>query len=143
MGPGTRKKEEKNVTKEKKRGGKIHKKRNLFNYKEEDLQRAIDAINIDKIGVRQACRDYGVPRATVQDRLSGRVVVDQRKPRKVGPDPVLGFEGENKIVDWIIDMAKCGIPITKAQLMETVKKNCKDTISFTGQKPAHTWFRVF
>ncbi|CAH0729067.1 unnamed protein product, partial [Brenthis ino] len=88
----------------------IKNKRIHFQYTEEALAQAVQAIRTENKSVREACRHYGVPRSTVQDRISGR---SKEQPRKVGPEPILGIDGEQKVVDWITELAKCGIPVSK------------------------------
>lgn len=97
-------------------------KRKYHKYTEENLQNAVTAIkNGGKI--RKICPDFCVPRSTVQDRLSGRI---RDGPRKMGPDPYLTLRNENKIVTWIIQLAKCGFPVRKQDLMSTVQKIVQD-----------------
>ncbi|XP_050681505.1 uncharacterized protein LOC126976946 [Leptidea sinapis] len=118
--------------------------RRLFSYKEEDLKNAIDSIKNQLMGYREACRYYGVPFATVHDRLSGKVAVN-KKP-KVGPDPVLGVQGEEKLTKWIIDMAKCGFPLNKQDLLESVSKIIAKSgakTPFKDGKPGDTWYQKF
>ncbi|CAH0728469.1 unnamed protein product, partial [Brenthis ino] len=86
----------------------IKNKRIHFQYTEEALAQAVQAIRTENKSVREACRHYGVPRSTVQNRISGR---SKEHPRKVGPEPILGIDREQKVVDWITELAKCGIPV--------------------------------
>lgn len=76
-------------------------KRTHFRYTKEALSQALQAIRIHKKGIRETCRQFDVPRTTVQDRLHGRIC---EKPRKVGLNPILGIKGEKKIVVWIIEL---------------------------------------
>lgn len=118
--------------------------RRLFTYKEEDLKNAIESIRNNSMGFREACRFYGVPFATVHDRISGKVAVD-KKPR-VGPDPVLGVQGEEKLAKWILDMAKCGFPLNKQELLESVSKIIEKSgtkTPFKDGKPGETWYQKF
>lgn len=64
-------------------------------YTEEALSNALRYIRENNHGIRETCRRYGIPRTTIQDRLSERVT---EKPRKVGPDPIFGIKGEEKIL---------------------------------------------
>lgn len=73
---------------------KINKVRTHFQYSEEALAKAIQAIKIEKKGIRETCHLFGVPRSTIQDRISGR---SKEPPRKVGPEPILGPDGEKKL----------------------------------------------
>lgn len=117
--------------------------RTNFSYSEDALNNALSDIRGNIKGIREACRHYGIPRSTIQDRLSGRVA---EKRRKVGPDPIFGFDGENKIVDWIIELAKSGISINKEDLLETVAGLAKDLGKdncFPGGKPGIRWYMNF
>ncbi|KAJ8929563.1 hypothetical protein NQ314_017726 [Rhamnusium bicolor] len=99
-------------------------KRKLYKYSEEALARALLEIREGRKGIREASRDFGVPRTTIQDRLKGRA---PEKLGKVGPEPVLTIDGEKKIADWVAAIAKCGFPIKKRDLIETVQKIIKDS----------------
>lgn len=114
-----------------------------FAYSEEALSSALSDIRGNVRSIREACRQYGVPRSTIQDRLSGRVA-EQR--RKVGPDPIFGLDGEQKIVDWIIELAKAGIPINKYDLLDTVAELAKELgidHRFPGGKHGIRWYLSF
>lgn len=118
--------------------------RRLFDYEEKDLIKAIEAITNKSMGIREACRVYGVPKTTVHDRLSGKVSAN-KKP-KVGPDPVLGHEGEENIKNWVLDMARCGFPIFKKDLLESVSKIVRDSgikNPFKDGMPGDTWYYAF
>lgn len=118
-------------------------KRSLFRYTEEAMAEAVEAIKSGNIGIREACRQYGVPRSSVQVRISGRIPA---KHRKTGPEPILGIDGEQKVVDWIIKLAKCGIPVSKEKLLETVKNILKDmgkADKFEGKRLCQTWHQNF
>lgn len=80
----------------------------------------IDFIDIrdNRTGLREACRKYGNPKSTLQDRTSGKRS-DELKKR--GPEPVLGLTGEQEVVQ-----AKCGFPVKKDELLDTVQKIIKD-----------------
>ncbi|CAH0718999.1 unnamed protein product, partial [Brenthis ino] len=96
------------------------------------------------MGIREACRIYGVPKTTVHDRISGKVA-NNKKP-KVGPDPILGREGEEKLKTWVLDMAKCGFPINKKELLESVANIVRDTNiknPFKDGVPGDTWYQAF
>lgn len=61
------------------------------------------------MNIRGASRRFSIPRATIQDRLTGRIPDALRKP---GPPPLLTVKWtEKKIKKWLIDLAKCGLPI--------------------------------
>lgn len=118
-------------------------KRRIFNCDEDALKKTLEDIKEHGMGIRKACRLNGVPRSTIQDRIHGRVI---EKKRKIGPDPIMGIQGEEKISRWVINMAKCGFPIRKKDLLETVAGIVKDSgkpTPFKEGKPGETWYRCF
>lgn len=122
---------------------KNSKKRKFHEYPQENLQKAVDAIR-QGVKIREASRNYGVPRAIIQDRLKGRVRVD--KSRRMGPDPFLSVENEEKIVQWVINIAKCGFPIKKNELINTVQKIVVDgniKTPFKDNRPGQKWYASF
>ncbi|KAI5637068.1 DDE superfamily endonuclease domain-containing protein [Phthorimaea operculella] len=118
-------------------------KRKRTNYSPECLELALKAIRDEGIGIRESCRKYKVPRTTVQDRLSGRRT-DVLK--KTGPTPVLGAPGETKVVEWLMHISKCGFPVKKKELLDTVQKILKDLKlpnPFKDDRPGQTWYQSF
>lgn len=118
-------------------------KKKNFTYTTESLQKALKEIRENEIPIREASRKYGIPRCTLEDRLSGRRT-DQIK--KQGPEPVLGEEGEKKVVEWLLNIAKCGFPIKKQELLDTVQKILKDlkkSNPFKDDRPGQTWYVNF
>ncbi|KAI4468028.1 helix-turn-helix psq domain [Holotrichia oblita] len=95
------------------------KKSKFHQYNEEALRKAVERV---KAGgkLREICRAYGVPKSTVQDRISGKVA---KTSMQMGPDPILSHECENKLVEWIENLAKCGFPIKKRGIARHDSKN--------------------
>ncbi|KAJ8938287.1 hypothetical protein NQ314_011539 [Rhamnusium bicolor] len=119
-----------------------HPKRKFHQYSDENLQKAIEAVR-NGAKIRETCRNYAIPRGTLQDRLQGRV---PNKARQMGPDPYLSLENENKIVQWILQLAKCGFPIKKQELISTVQKIVlveKIKTPFKNGKPGQKWYKSF
>lgn len=84
--------------------------RKLFSYSEENLKLALHSAREGKMSIRTAAKHFSVPRTTLQDRISGKTT---DKLRKTGPQPIMTVEGEKRIGDWVISLAKCGFPIKK------------------------------
>lgn len=84
--------------------------------------------------IREASRIYST---SIQDRISGRTS-DAMKKR--GPDPILTLEGEEHIVNWLINLGKCGFPLKKSELLDTVQKNLKDKRKPYNFKDDHPGF---
>lgn len=121
---------------EKKRRGKFHQ------YDNSSLETAVEAVrNGGKL--RKICRQYGVPKSTVLDRIKGKVAPSCKH---MGPTPVLTTEYESKIVKWIESLANCGFPIKKQELFTTVQKIVvaeKLKTPFTNGKPGEKWYSSF
>lgn len=129
------------VTKNKSKAQKT--KRKMFTYSQDALTRALIEIQENEMGIREASRIFGVPKTTLQDRIKGRV---PEVPMKTGPPPRLTVTGENEIVQWIINIAKCGFPIRKTDLISTVQKILKDCgkeTLFKDGKPGQKWYLNF
>lgn len=119
------------------------KKKKTANYTAASLELALLDIRENQTGLREACRKYGIPKSTLQDRKSGK-----RPDRigKKGPEPVLGLTGEQQVVQWIIDIAKCGFPVKKNELLDTVQKIINDLGNpnpFKDNRPGQTWYMNF
>lgn len=59
---------------------------------------------------------------------------------------MLGEEGEKKVVEWLLNIAKCGFPIKKQELLDTVQKILKDlkkSNPFKDDRPGQTWYVNF
>lgn len=97
-------------------------KRKFHQYDEDSLKRAVEAIR-DGGKLREICRQYGVPKSTVQDRIKGKV---SDLSKQMGPDPVLTREIEKKLVTWIENLAKSRFPLKKQVLLDTVQKIVKE-----------------
>lgn len=114
----------------------------MFQYSEQNLKDALRDIKENGIKVREASRKYMVPKTTIFDRISGRKPEYLKKP---GPRPILTTEGEKRIKDWVISLAKCGFPINKNMLLETVSKIAKESKEdlFKNGTPGQTWYLGF
>lgn len=107
------------------------KKRKFYTYSQDSLKEALREIRENGLPIREASKRFGVPRTTIQGRIKDIA-------RKTDPEPFLTNEGEQKIVHWIKNMPKCGFPLKKSDLMETVTKILKDSKKeslFKGGKP--------
>ncbi|KAJ8926583.1 hypothetical protein NQ314_021036 [Rhamnusium bicolor] len=107
------------------------------------MRRALHEIRENGLSICEASKRFGVPRTTIQDRIHGRI---DDIARKTGPKPLLTNKGEKNIVDWIKNIAKCGFPLKKSDLIQTVKKILKDSKKeslFKGRKPGQKWYYNF
>lgn len=57
------------------------------------------------------------------DKISGRRPDRVNKP---GPEPALRVDGEKKVSEWLLNISKCGFPVKKQELLNTVQKVIQD-----------------
>lgn len=121
----------------------IRKKKEKRTYTEEDLREALHEIRDKKKSVRQVCKEYAIPKTTILDKISGRRPDGVNKP---GPEPALGVDGEKKAVEWLLNISKCGFPVKKQELLDTVQKVIRDggiQNKFKNGRPGQKWFEKF
>lgn len=96
----------------------------------------------NKMGIRKESRTFNIPITTILDRISGRVPDHLRKP---GPPPLLTVEGKKRVKEWVINTAKCGFPVNKETLFNTVSKIAKDSgkVSCEDGIPHQSWYTNF
>lgn len=98
---------------------------------------AIEAVE-NGCGPNQAAKEHGVPKSTLKDRLSGRVV----HGTKPGPRPYLNKEEENELADYLVQSAQMGYGKTRRQVKCLVEKVAeeKGTLKDNG-KESDGWWR--
>ena len=88
-----------------------------------------------------AVKQFGVPRSTLRDRLSGRVAVNAKPGRK----PKLNVQLEEKLIDYASNRAKLGIGFRKTQFLKYASMLAeKYKKKFTREKKLATgkWWRL-
>ena len=83
----------------------------------EQMVKAMEVVRAGS-GINRAALDYGVPRTTLKDRLSGRVK-DGVLP---GPDPYLASDEEKELATFLVDCASVGFGKTRREVMEIVEQ---------------------
>ncbi|KAF9417166.1 hypothetical protein HW555_005677 [Spodoptera exigua] len=110
------------------------------NYTEEDIVKAIEAVR-NGMPKKTASTKFGVPRPTLQFRLSSQYV--KSRP---GPTTILTEDEEKIIVEWIITCSRKGFPRRKEDILLSVvkflTKNSRPN-SFINNKPGEGWYRLF
>ncbi|XP_045492332.1 tigger transposable element-derived protein 1-like [Colias croceus] len=112
-------------------------------YTEEDLEKALNEIKGKKKSVRQICKEFSIPKTTILDKISGRRPGGVKKP---GPRPTLGVNGEKKVVEWLLNISKCGFPVKKQELLQTIEKIIHEgeiKNNFKDNRPGEKWFKKF
>lgn len=107
-------------------------------YCEKQIEDAIHAIK-NGMSKHAASKQYGVPRSTIQFRMSNAFV--KTTP---GPAPVLGRSGEDDLVNWIIDCQRKGFPVRKINVQTSVKEFLNQTKiknPFRNNVPGNGWYK--
>jgi transposase len=86
-------------------------------YNEDQLIRAYEAVN-DGASIRAAAEQYGVPRSTLSDYVSGKIPFGKRS----GPERYLSDEEEKELVHFICQSAKMGYAKTRKEILSIVEK---------------------
>ena len=79
---------------------------------------AMKAVADDLFGVNKAADEFGVPRSTLKDRLSGKVV----HGAKSRPTPYLSGVEEDKLVKFLLTSTDIGLPKTRVEVIDIVRK---------------------
>jgi transposase-like protein len=91
-------------------------------YTKEAFQNALSAVRQNRLKVRQAAHEYSVPVTTLYDHVRGVYKSNQR-----GPAKQLTQEEETSIVNYLLYMARHGLPMTRAMIrcyvVEIVKRS--------------------
>ena len=105
-------------------------------YTEYEVHQAITAVKNGQ-SIRKASIEWGVPRATLQDRISGR------EPHRIASEPQqrLSSHQEAELAKWAIAQADLGLPPTHLQLRLFASKilDIKGDTERLGQR----WVRSF
>ncbi|XP_030854234.1 uncharacterized protein LOC115929451 [Strongylocentrotus purpuratus] len=107
------------------------------------LAEAVNRVRLGELSQRQASAQYGIPRATIFDKISGR-----RPPEMcaMGPSPYLTMAEEAKIATWAIQMSRIGYGRTKPQILQMAQRIIRDDgrpNPFKDDKPGKNWFSRF
>jgi len=106
-------------------------------YTEEAVKEAIQ----NGMAQRTAAKKYNVPRSTIQFRMSP--AFSKTSP---GPPPVLGYSGEEDLVNWIRDCSTKGFPRRKENIQASVKEYLDESgmkNPFTNNIPRNGWYKRF
>ena len=72
--------------------------------------------------VRRAAAMYGVPKSTLHDHVSGKILVGA----KSGRDPYLTVEEEEELTSFLVQTARIGYPHTRKQVFSLVQQILDD-----------------
>ena len=101
------------------------------------------ALNDLRKGLRtsEVAYKYNVPESTIRAKKKGTYT-----DKKPGPATVLSVKEEEELVQWITESCNKGFPVTKLQLIESVKNIClklRRKNPFTNNTPGRAWYEGF
>ena len=103
---------------------------------EEKIRLACDAVRVDGYTYRRAELEYGVPKSTIRDRISGRTLPGATS----GPERYLTEEEEKELTHFIKECAKVGYAKTRKQIIAIVDQAVKDKRGPDSSITAGWWY---
>ena len=80
------------------------------------MEKAIEAVNRGALSVRRAAEVYCIPKSTLHDRISGKVV----QGASGGPEPYLNVTEEIELIQFLTKCASMGFARSKKQIFDIV-----------------------
>ncbi|XP_008558637.1 uncharacterized protein LOC103579109 [Microplitis demolitor] len=117
-------------------------KKKRVNYDNEQLKQALAEVKAGK-PIKTTALKFNIPRTTLMYKSRGQLSSQIDKP---GPECVLGQDNEKHLVDWIFYMKNHGFPITKVQLLNSVRmllNTMKKKTIFPNNMPGRHWYNAF
>ena len=106
------------------------------------MKNAIADVSMQKKGLRQAAREYGVPVTTLKRRIDSSLPADC----KPGPSPVLLKDEEDRLTSYIITMAERGFGLSPTDirgLAYEIANNSGRKHPFTNGLTGKDWYQSF
>lgn len=100
------------------------------NYDRQALEKAVCAVKDGSLSVRKAAEQFGVPKSTIGDRISGKHELHVKN----GRPPCIPREIEEKIVHALKIAARRGIGLTRRQVLSRTNLLCKRMKIGSGYK---------
>ena len=107
-------------------------------WSEESMTAALKAVE-HGMSVSRASRDFGVPRSTIYDRFTGRVVHGV----KPGPKPYLDQSEEEELGKYLKHCAKLGYGKTRKDVLSIVESTTTERGTLRSSHVSDGWWRRF
>ena len=111
----------------------------LRQWNEDSMRRAYEAVTNKEMGVNRAALEFKVPRTTLKDRVSLRVI----HGCNMGPKPYLTQEEEKELVDFVLNCSKLGYGKTKQDVLQIVHSTLVKKGTSKADKVSHGWWIRF
>lgn len=107
------------------------------NWLEESMKATLEAMEGQSIS--QAARDHGVPKTTLYDRVSGRVVHGS----KPGPQPYLSGQEESELGSYLKHCARVGYGKTRRDVLSIVQNAASEKGVLRSSHVSQGWWHRF
>ena len=106
-------------------------------WKQQHFSRAVEAVKEGKLTVQRAALEFNIPRSTLHDPVSGRVVVGGQ----CGQEKYLADEEEDELEAFLVGCASIGFAKSRSQVIEIVQQ----VMSRKGRHVpvTHGWWESF
>lgn len=108
-------------------------------WSDDQMAAALEAVMKDGLSSNRAADTYGVPRSTLKDRISGRVVHGVNP----GPKPYLTEDEERDLADHLLKAAEIGYGKTRRDVCCIVETYLKQKGTLKGEAVSHGWWEKF
>ena len=106
---------------------------------DEAMQAAVDAVREGHMPVLRASHLYNIPKTTLYDRISGKVLHGS----KLGPKPYFSPTEEREMASFLVDVAKAGYGKTRKEVRHIVGMAAHDKGRIINSQVSHGWFKRF
>lgn len=100
------------------------------------IDKALDAVRKKRFTVRRAAEEFGVPKSTLHDRISGRVQVGGHS----GPSKYLSDEEEDELEEFLVGAAAVGYARSRQQVIQLVQDVTRKGLAV---HVSHGWWDSF
>nr|XP_026484877.1 uncharacterized protein LOC113392594 [Vanessa tameamea] len=124
------------------------KKRKYYSWNETSMKLAIESLRKKTIGLNEASRIYGVPKATLKRRLDGKNQKAVEEVQIVGSEGDLPVALETELRDHIVEMENSLFGITPKDVRELAfqlaeKNKIKNRFNKTKEAAGKKWYYAF
>ena len=100
------------------------------------IDKALDAVQKKTFTVQRAAEEFGVPKSTLHDRISGRVQVGGHS----GPSKYLSDEEEDELEEFLVGAAAVGYARSRQQVIQLVQDVTRKGLAV---HVSHGWWNSF
>ena len=111
----------------------------LKQWSDESMRGAMEAVKGGLMGVNRASREFGVPRTTLRDRISGHV----QHGSKSGPMPYLTEEEDQELAGFLKQVSRIGYGKTKKEILAIVQKTVEKKGPLKDKFNGEGWWQRF